>query len=208
MKLRKVFLIIVSVLMLIIPSNSQAKIYSCTDYSADDCPSSACRVDNGVCVKAHVGDSFCTDKNVMNAMRVLGYFIFIAKIFIPLIIIGFSVFDMYRAITGGDDKSLKESAKRLGIRTLIGFIVFLIPSILNVILTSIDAYDDILSDSYVCQTCLLKPQDCENGVPSDTNLYDKDIFVPSETYDPDNSKDNANNEENNNDTTDEEIIVE
>lgn len=185
MKFRKTILVILSVLMLIIPYSTQAKAYTCSNYSADKCPRNACRVDNGACVNAHVGDNFCSDEHVINAMRVLGYFIFVAKILIPLIIIGFSVFDMYHAVLGGDDKSLKESAKKLAIRFLIGFSVFLIPSILNIILTAVDESDDFLSDSHICQICLLKPQECENGVPSDTDLYDKDIFVPSETYDPD-----------------------
>lgn len=189
-KFRRTILVVLGILMLIMPYyNAQAKAYTCSNYSADTCPSNACRVDNGACVKAYVGDSFCTDEHVINAMRVLGYFIFIAKILIPLIIIGFSVFDMYHAVFGGDDNSLKDSAKKLAIRFLIGFSVFLVPSILNIILTAIDEYDDVLSDSHICQVCLLKPQECENGVPSDTNLYDKDIFVPSETYDTDTDED-------------------
>lgn len=151
----------------------------------------------------HIGDNFCSQPEVMNSMRVLGYFIFIAKIFVPLIIIGFSVFDMYHAVLGGDDKSLSASAKKLGIRILIGIAIFLIPSILNTILMATDKYGDIKSDSYVCQTCLLRPQECENGVPSNSDdLFDGDIFVPSETYDPDS---NPEEEENN---SEEEIIVE
>lgn len=153
----------------------------------------------------HIGDNFCSQPEVMNAMRVLGYFIFIAKIFVPLIIIGFSVFDMYHAVLGGDDKSLSASAKKLGIRILIGISIFLVPSILNIILTATDKYGDIKSDSYVCQTCLLRPQECENGVPSDVDIFDNDIFVPSETYDP------TTEEDNDDETTsepDEEIVVE
>lgn len=202
MKFKKTILIVLSVLMLIIPISSQAITYTCSDYSADKCPSSACRVQDGACVKAHIGDSFCTDEHVMNAMRVLGYFIFVAKIFVPLIIIGFSVFDMYHAVTGGDDKSLKDSAKKLGFRFLIGFSVFLVPSLLNIVLTAIDQSDEILSDAHICQTCLLKPQDCENGVPSDTNPYDEDIFVPSETYE---TTEEASSED---EQSDEEIVVE
>lgn len=161
----------------------------------------------------HIGDNFCSQPEVMNAMRVLGYFIFIAKIFVPLIIIGFSVFDMYHAVLGGDEKSMGASAKKLGIRILIGICIFLVPSILNIILTATDKYDDIKSDSYVCQTCLLRPQDCENGIPGNSDdLFNGDIFVPSETYDTDSDASGEDNSDNSadesTDNSDEEIIVE
>lgn len=154
---------------------------------------------------AHIGDNFCSQPEIINAMRVLGYFIFIAKIFVPLIIIGFSVFDMFHAVTGGDEKSLKDSAKKLGIRVLIGITIFLVPTILNVVLTAIDQYNDILSDAYICQTCLLKPQECESGVPSDTNPFDTDVF---NTGNYEGSEDENNDNESNEEDSDEEIVVE
>lgn len=157
----------------------------------------------------HIGDDFCSQPEILNAMRVLGYFIFIAKILIPLIIIGFSVFDMFHAVTGGDDKSLKDSAKKLGIRIIIGISVFLVPTILNTILTAVDLSDDVLSDSHICQTCLLKPQECESGVPSDTNPFDEDVFVPGETYEtPVNVDDADNGSEETESSSNDEVVVE
>lgn len=133
----------------------------------------------------YVGDNFCSQPEVINVMRVIGYFIFVAKIFVPFIIIGFGTFDLYKGVTGGDEKALKDAAKKFGIRTLIGIVIFLIPTVLNIILTAVEGYSAILEDSHICQTCLLKPSKCENGVPADTNPFDEDVFEPMETYDPD-----------------------
>lgn len=112
-------------------------------------------------LKSHIGDGFCSDKHVKNAMKVVGTFIFIAKIIIPLIIVGYSVFDLWKGVAGGDEKSLSASAKNLGLRVLIGISVFFIPSILHVILGAIDNYTNMEDDFKICETCLLKPNECD-----------------------------------------------
>lgn len=123
----------------------------------------------------HIGDDFCSDEKVMAAIRVLGYFIYILKIFIPFIIIIFGTFDLYKAVMGADEKSISKSVKSLGLRFLIGFAVFLIPTIIDVIFNFANGYSDIKSDLYICETCLLKPFECEDGLPEDTNPID-DLF--------------------------------
>ncbi|MCX4249204.1 MAG: hypothetical protein OSJ65_05525 [Bacilli bacterium] len=131
----------------------------------------------------HIGQDFCTQKEVMDALRVTGYFLFVARIFIPFIVIALGTFDMFKAVTGGDEKSLTSSAKKLGIRFLIGFSIFILPTIIHVILSALNDYNAISDDANVCQTCLLKPAECEDGVPSDTNPFDDDLFdktVPEE----------------------------
>ncbi len=128
----------------------------------------------------YIGDDFCSQPEIINIMRVIGYFIFAAKIFVPLIIIGFGTFDLYKGVIGGDEKALKESAKKFGIRVLIGIVIFLVPTIINVVLTAVEGYNDTLDEANICQTCLLKPSSCENGVPADTNPFDEDIFVTTE----------------------------
>ena len=113
-------------------------------------------------------------------MRVIGYFLLVIRVVVPFIVIFFGTLDMYKAVTGGDEKSLLSSAKKLGIRFLIGLSIFLIPSILHIILSALNDYEAISDDANICQTCVLKPSKCEDGVPSDTNPFDEDIFDTSQ----------------------------
>ena len=197
MKIKKILVIMLLTLVLV-PSNVLAANKSCGSYPVDRCPANNCQVENGVCVKAHIGQNFCSQENVMNTMRVVGYFLLLMRIAIPFIVILFGTFDMYKAVIGGDDKSLSSSAKKLGIRFLIGFSVFLIPSIIHLILSSLNDYDAISDDANICQTCLLKPSKCEDGVPTDTNPFDDDLF----THDDEETEENEND-----DDDDEEIEV-
>ena len=180
MKIKKILILMLFALVFI--PNSVFAVKSCENYGVDNCPSNNCLVENGKCVKGHIGENFCSQDNIINATRVAGYFVLIMRIFIPLIIIIYGTFDMYKAVFGGDEKSLSASAKKLGIRFLIGFSVFLLPSILNIILSALNSFNAISDDANICLTCLLKPSECEDGIPSDTNPFDDDLFEkPKET---------------------------
>lgn len=179
MKIKKI-LIIMLLALAFVPSVAFAKTKDCSSYSVDKCPANNCIVENGACVKGHIGQNFCSQKEVIDTMRVIGYFIFIIKIAVPFAVIFFGTLDMYKAVTGGDEKSLMSSAKKLGIRFLIGFLIFLIPTILHIILSMLNDYQAISDDANICQTCLLKPSECEDGVPSDTNPFDEDLFDKEE----------------------------
>lgn len=194
MNIKKSLLILLLVFTLMIPSFVYAKPKDCSSYSVDECPANNCIVEGGSCVKGHIGQGFCSQKQVMDALRVAGYFLFIARIFIPFIVIALGTFDMFKAVTGGDEKSMVSSGKKLGIRAAIGLSIFLVPSIIHIVLSTLNDYNAITDDANICQTCLLKPSECENGVPADSNIFDGDIFVQEEETEEEND--------------DEEIVVE
>ncbi|MCH5167237.1 MAG: hypothetical protein J1F35_05015 [Erysipelotrichales bacterium] len=174
MKIKKILILILFALAFIPNSVFAAK--SCESYTADSCPLNNCLVEDGKCVKGHIGENFCSQDDVIKAVRVTGYFVLAMRIAVPLIIIIFGTFDIYKAVFGGDEKSLSASAKKFGIRFLIGFSVFLLPSILHIILSTLNSYNAISDDANICQTCLLKPSECEDGIPKDTNPFDDDLF--------------------------------
>lgn len=175
MKIKKVLMVILFSFLLI-PNVVFAKPKDCSSYSVDSCPANNCIVEGNSCVKGHIGQGFCSQKQVMDGMRVAGYFLFVARIFIPFIVIALGTFDMFKAVTGGDEKSMVSSGKKLGIRALIGLSIFLLPAIIHIILSTLNDYNAISDDANICQTCLLKPSECENGAPSDTNPFDDPIF--------------------------------
>lgn len=195
MNIKRLFMAILVTCLMFIPSAAYAKPKDCSSYSVDSCPANNCIVEGGACVKGHIGQGFCSQKQVMDGLRVAGYFLFVARIFIPFIVIVFGSFDMFKAVTGGDEKSFASSGKKLAIRAAIGLSIFLVPTIIHIVLSTLNDYNAISDDANICQTCLLKPSECENGVPANSDIFDRDIFVHEEE-----TEDNSSN--------DEEIVVE
>jgi hypothetical protein len=170
MKRRYAIMMIIGILVVMMPVIAQAKELNVSNINIVQ-----------IATDEHVGDGFCQETNVINALRVVGYFLFIAKIVIPFIIIGYGIFDLAKAVTAGDSDKVTKGVKTIGIRVLIGILVFALPSIINVIL---DGIADLNDDEYgysICQTCVLDPFSCEDGEPTD--IYDAtDTFEdPSRT---------------------------
>lgn len=66
-------------------------------------------------------------------------FLKIIRILAPLLVIAFSIYEYIGAIVNKDDDALKKSNKRLLYRLLIVAILFLLPTLLNLLLMLIDA---------------------------------------------------------------------
>lgn len=105
----------------------------------------------------HVGDNVCSDAGVMKAIRLVGYLLYVAKFFVPVIIIVWGTLDLYKAVTKAGADELMKQAKVLGVRCLLGLAIFLLPNIINWTLTSIGTYED---DNTACIQCLLEPFSC------------------------------------------------
>lgn len=176
MKLKNCIVLFISVLFLLIPTFVEAKSLNGTVTSDSSLVGYVVSLAGD---SEHVGDNFCQEPNVINALRVVGYFIFIGKIVIPFIIIGFGIIDLAKAVTGGDSDKVTKGVKTIGIRVLIGILVFALPSIINVILDVGTNLNDGDTGYGTCQTCLLDPWACENGEP--TEEYDPNDIFSDET---------------------------
>lgn len=173
MKLKRVIVLFISVLSILVPTIVEAK--SMDSYALYNTSTIGYTIQLAESDDEHVGDNICREPNVINALRVVGYFIFIGKIIIPFIIIGFGIFDLAKAVTGGDSDKVTKGVKTIGIRVLIGILVFTLPSIVNVILNIGTNINEEETGYSMCQTCLLDPWACENGEPDEE--YDpNDIF--------------------------------
>lgn len=102
-------------------------------------------------------------------LKVVGVFIIIAKIALPLIIIAKSSMNFFSIVVKGDSGELKKQAQKLGTSLIAAVIIFLVPTIVNTIFGFIDSYNgNKTSDSEICRACLFDPYD-----PSCTNYADK-----------------------------------
>lgn len=130
-----------------------------------NCPQGYSAKDGKVCTQIEnmqVAEKPCEDVNIKTVLRFFGYLLMIAKYIIPLIIIGFGTFDLFKSVIDKDEKSLTKQIKQLGIRILAGLIVFFIPNIVSLFFSLSDTLNIIETDQYkTCSNCLLKPTTCE-----------------------------------------------
>lgn len=139
MKIKKTLMLFLGILFMVLPTMVDAV---CSGHDIYDCPEGTCKVEGNECVNAYVGENVCEEENVKSALKVAGYFVYIAKILVPFIIIGFGVFDLVKAVTASGTDMLGKQVKVLGIRVLIGLLIFFIPTIVSVIVDAAGGFDD------------------------------------------------------------------
>ena len=102
---------------------------------------------------------FCNDGKVARTFKFIGLMFFVAKILVPAIIIIVGIVDLVKVITSGKEEEMKKHVKNLGIRVIIGVLIFLLPSIINAIY---GVASDLVSDGGTsafdnCEACLMTP---------------------------------------------------
>lgn len=111
----------------------------------------------------YIGDNFCDTEGVLSVLRLVGYVLFILKVFIPIIIIYVESINFLSAVKDGTSDSLTKHAKFLIIRVAIGIMIIFIPTIIHAVLNSF-----IPEDSKNCEICVLKPFSCDPNDPNST----------------------------------------
>ena len=117
---------------------------------------------DGNCVDiGYVAENPCDENSIKTVMRLFGYILLVARVAVPLIIIGLGTFDLAKSVIDNVEKSLGKQVKQLGIRILAGLIVFFVPNIVAVVFSMSDKLNIIETGQYkTCSDCLLKPNNC------------------------------------------------
>lgn len=76
--------------------------------------------------------NFCSE-GYMTVYEIIGKCLTIAKIIIPLILIGLGTVDFYKSVTSSKDEDLTKSAKSFIRRVIAGVVIFLIPTLILLI---------------------------------------------------------------------------
>ena len=108
--------------------------------------------------------TFCEEEGVQKTFQVIGYLLFVAKIIIPLILIILGSIDFAKATISSDEKAPKDAIMALARRIIIAIIIFLIPTILNFLLSLVNGASEAFNDSNFtdCTNCLFDPfGDCD-----------------------------------------------
>ena len=100
--------------------------------------------------------SFCTQ--MKDVVQFVGYIIFIFKIAVPLLIIGYGVFDFGKAVVAEKEDEIKKQTKRLVYRLIAGIAIFLIQNIILWIFTTfVEDYSKESQSFETCKNCFLHP---------------------------------------------------
>jgi len=119
---------------------------------------SKCRWISGSCQDQFVAQDPCSDNNIRTVLKMAGFVLLLAKLAVPLLIIGFGVMDLYKSVIDKDEKSLAKQTKRLIMRIVTGVLVFFIPTIIEAIFNMSDRLNIIETDEYkMCSSCLFSP---------------------------------------------------
>ena len=104
----------------------------------------------------------CNMPEYRKPMKIVGIVINFAKIIVPIIIIGFGVMDLYKAITSSKDDGIKKAVKSIVIRVIAGVAIFLLPGLIQFVLNWVNEWSDYENSWCCCTDCLLNP-DCDTS---------------------------------------------
>lgn len=181
MNRKKVFLVIILSLFVfnLFNVNAYADTSSDIEYKKcesisqkEECEVNNCRWNKSIkkCENYYLAQDPCNENSIKKVLRLFGYLLLIAKVVIPLIIIGFGTFDLFKAVTDKDEKSLGKQIKVLGIRIFTGIFVFFIPNLVYAVFGLTEKLNVIEQDKYkTCANCLLKPTSAECQIEEDTD---------------------------------------
>lgn len=90
--------------------------------------------------------------------QMIGKFLFILKILVPIVIIVLGTIDFGKAVLSNDDKAIMNSSKKLLTRIVIGIAIFFVPLIINLVFNMIGSFSEEMKNDYTnCVTCLTDP---------------------------------------------------
>ena len=92
----------------------------------------------------------------------IGHIVRIAKIFIPIIIIGMGMMDLFKAIVGSKEDTLGKAVKSLVFRAIAGVCIFFLPAFIDLIFGWVDGWETTYQGSYEeCFKCIWDVGSCK-----------------------------------------------
>lgn len=99
---------------------------------------------------------FCA--STADIWQIVGIFLLIFKIVIPIILIILGMFDLGKAVISSDDKAIGKSVKALAMRLVAAVIIFFIPTLISFIFSLVSAFNSEAKADYdVCRACITYP---------------------------------------------------
>lgn len=99
--------------------------------------------------------NFCAES--ADIWQIVGMFLLVFKIVIPLLIIILGMVDLGKAVISSDDKAVSKAAKSLLMRVIAGVVIFFIPTIVSVLFKMVGSFGDVKDQYDICANCLSRP---------------------------------------------------
>lgn len=107
---------------------------------------------------SNIGTSagFCSQ--TVGVWQVVGYFLMMFKIVLPIILIVIGVITFGKAVISDDEKEIKKGYVSLFKRLIVCVVAFFLPQIVTTIFNIVvDDFKDIKPDYDVCKACITSP---------------------------------------------------
>ena len=119
--------------------------------------------------------SFCVRTSPI--WQFVGYFLIGLKVLVPLIIIILGIVDFASAIVANDKDGTTKSAMSLLKRFIVGVIIFLIPTLVDIVFSIMAEQFEGINSANACSTCLLTPLDdeCDGYIVEAEDIMDEQI---------------------------------
>lgn len=104
--------------------------------------------------------------------QVVGWFLLVFKIVIPLLLIIFGMIDLGKAVISSDDKAVQKAAKSLLMRVIAGICIFFVPTIVGLVFKMVGAFGTVKSQYDICATCVTNPggDNCKTAVEGESSV--------------------------------------
>ena len=104
--------------------------------------------------------NYCS--GLKDTFTIIGHIVRLAKILIPIVIIGFGMLDLFKAVVGSKDDEIKKSFKSLIMRCIAGVCIFFLPAFIDLIFSWVDGWETNYQGSYEeCFKCIWDVGSCK-----------------------------------------------
>lgn len=103
-------------------------------------------------------ENFCADSTTI--WSVVGWFLTIFKIVIPIILIVMGSIDFGKAVVAQKDDEIKKSSKSLAMRAVAAIIIFILPSVIMMLINWAMDVSGTDMDYETCTDCVIHPSEC------------------------------------------------
>lgn len=113
--------------------------------------------------------SFCDQEGVLKALKVLSVLIMIAKIAVPIILIVVGSIDYGKAMMSDNQDAIEKTTQSLIKKVIVGLIIFLVPTIVNAVISSSQSAQDKADASgefIKCAMCFAGDSSCDGYIDS------------------------------------------
>lgn len=99
---------------------------------------------------------FCSQ--TANVWQLLGYFIMIFKIVLPVILIILGMFTLGKAVVSDDEKDMKKGINSMLKKFVVSVVIFFLPTIISALFGIVSGFDELKSDYNICEDCMVHPK--------------------------------------------------